>query len=151
MRSDRLRVEREGRKPEAGLPEAGVASRLGGRNSGMPVDPKSEAGASATRREPRLWFEAAKDLEATIGMVMVCEMPTALPVSRMSTADKLRAMEELWVSLTTEERPLKLPSWHRKALLDTEERVQAGKEEFIDWDEAKKSLRRRTGAYRGNR
>lgn len=62
----------------------------------------------------------------------------------MSTVDKLLVMEELWVSLTTGDKPLKLPAWHKKALLETEQRVQAGKEEFIDWDEAKKSLRRRT-------
>ena len=42
------------------------------------------------------------------------------------------------------EKPLKLPSWHKKALLETEQRVEAEKEEFIDWDKAKKSLRRRT-------
>jgi len=53
-------------------------------------------------------------------------------------------MQELWVSLTTDKEPLKLPAWHKKALQETEQRVKAGKEEFIDWDEAKKSLRRRT-------
>lgn len=75
---------------------------------------------------------------------MTHHMPTILPVSKMSTADKLLAMEQLWASLTTDEEALMLPAWHKKALLETELRVQAGEEEFIDWDEAKKSLRRRT-------
>jgi hypothetical protein len=52
-------------------------------------------------------------------------------------------MEQLWVSLTAEKKPLRMPAWHKTALLETEARVQSGKEEFIDWVEAKKSLRRR--------
>lgn len=75
---------------------------------------------------------------------MTHRMSSPLPVSLPSTADRLLAMEQLWTSLTTEKKPLKLPSWHKKALLETEQRVEAEKEEFIDWDEAKKSLRRRT-------
>lgn len=74
---------------------------------------------------------------------MFAIMPTTLPISKMSTADKLLAMEQLWVSLTAEKKPMKLPAWHKAALLETEARVQSGKEEFIDWGEAKKSLRRR--------
>ena len=70
-------------------------------------------------------------------------MTINLPLSRMSTVDKLRVMEELWESLSAEKKPVKLPVWHKTALAETEERVRSGKEEFIDWDEAKKSLRRR--------
>ena len=88
--------------------------------------------------------EGNKILEARSCVAMFHRMPTTLPVSRMSTSDKLLAMEQLWASLTTDNKPLKLPLWHKKALLETEQKVQAGKEEFIDWDEAKKSLRRRT-------
>ena len=66
-----------------------------------------------------------------------------LPLSRMSTVDKLRAMEELWESLAAEKKPFQLPTWHKAALAETEERVRTGEEEFIDWAEAKRSLRRR--------
>jgi len=85
-----------------------------------------------------------KKLEARNSIAMTHRMPITLPISSMSTVDKLLVMEELWVSLTADKKPLKLPAWHKKALFETEQRVQAGKEEFIDWDDAKKSLRRRT-------
>jgi hypothetical protein len=86
---------------------------------------------------------AKKSLDAVFSIAMFVLMPTTLPISRMSTVDKLLAMEQLWVSLTAEKKPLRMPAWHKTALLETEARVQSGKEEFIDWVEAKKSLRRR--------
>ena len=70
-------------------------------------------------------------------------MPTTLSLKSMTKADKLRAMEELWVDLTKNEAAFASPSWHLAELRATEERVATGKEEFIDWDVAKKSLRRR--------
>jgi hypothetical protein len=70
-------------------------------------------------------------------------MPTMLPIAKMSTVDKLRAMEDLWTSLTTESSPFPLPTWHKAELRETEKRVESGEEAFIDWEEAKKSLRRR--------
>lgn len=70
-------------------------------------------------------------------------MPKTLSIEKMSTQDKLRAMEELWVSLTAAPDSFESPAWHRDALEETEKRVSSGEEEFIDWDEAKRSLRRR--------
>ncbi|CAN5762433.1 hypothetical protein BH11VER1_BH11VER1_31770 [soil metagenome] len=70
-------------------------------------------------------------------------MPVTLPLSKMSTSDKLRAMEELWVSLTADSETFSPPSWHKAALLESEKRVQSGEESFVDWEDAKKSLRRR--------
>jgi hypothetical protein len=52
-------------------------------------------------------------------------------------------MEDLWTSLTAEESTFPLSVWHRSELLKTEARVASGQEEFIDWEDAKKSLRRR--------
>jgi Putative addiction module component len=70
-------------------------------------------------------------------------MPIILPISKMSTLDKLRAMEDLWTSLTVGGSSFPLPAWHKSELLETEKRVASAEEEFIDWEEAKKSLRRR--------
>jgi hypothetical protein len=61
----------------------------------------------------------------------------------MTKAQKLRAMEELWTDLTRDEAGFESPSWHIRVLQETEERVRSGKEKFIDWEVAKKSLRRR--------
>ncbi|MDO8539335.1 MAG: addiction module protein, partial [Opitutaceae bacterium] len=70
-------------------------------------------------------------------------MPTMLHLKSMSKVEKLRAMEELWADLTKNENRYDSPEWHLRELRATEARVIAGKEEFIDWEVAKKSLRRR--------
>ena len=61
----------------------------------------------------------------------------------MSWDKKLRAMEELWKSLSQEEALLESPSWHEKALGETATRHDAGEEQPIDWDAAKRELRNR--------
>ncbi len=61
----------------------------------------------------------------------------------MTKVAKLRAMEELWADLTGNDDKFDSPQWHLEELRATEARVLAGKEEFIDWEVAKKSLRRR--------
>ena len=70
-------------------------------------------------------------------------MPTIFPLKSMSKIEKLRAMEELWTDLSKDDASFESPVWHVRELHETEVRVAAGKEEFIDWEEAKKSLRRR--------
>ncbi|MEO6568480.1 MAG: addiction module protein [Opitutaceae bacterium] len=70
-------------------------------------------------------------------------MPTALPLKSMTKVEKLRAMEELWTDLTADEATFDSPKWHLDELRATEARINAGKEEFIDWEAAKKSLRLR--------
>ncbi len=57
-------------------------------------------------------------------------------------ADKLRLMEALWTDLSLAEEELPSPKWHEAALRETEARVAAGKEQQVDWDEAKRLLRR---------
>ncbi|MES2695197.1 MAG: addiction module protein [Verrucomicrobiota bacterium] len=66
-----------------------------------------------------------------------------LPLKSMTKVEKLRAMEELWTDLSKDEASFDSPQWHVAELRGTEARVQAGQEEFIDWEAAKKSLRRR--------
>jgi hypothetical protein len=70
-------------------------------------------------------------------------MQTTLPLKSMTKVQKLRAMEELWTDLTRNEGTFESPTWHLKALRETEARVATGKEQFIDWEVAKESLRRR--------
>ncbi|QDH70937.1 addiction module protein [Lysobacter alkalisoli] len=61
----------------------------------------------------------------------------------MSTAEKLRAMEELWESLSSEEGgALASPEWHEDALRETEARHAAGGEHPLDWVAAKRELRK---------
>ncbi|MEO8436227.1 MAG: addiction module protein [Pyrinomonadaceae bacterium] len=70
-------------------------------------------------------------------------MNTILPLDQMTTADKLRAMEELWADLIRNQRELESPAWHETVLKQREERLRTGQETPIDWESAKKELRER--------
>ena len=67
----------------------------------------------------------------------------SLAIQQMSWEEKLRAMEELWESLSREPGRLESPPWHGDALRETEQRYEAGLEEAIDWAVAKQELRQR--------
>ena len=67
----------------------------------------------------------------------------ALAIKNMSWDEKLRTMEELWESLSGEEVRLESPHWHEEALRETAARHDAGKEQPIDWESAKRELRKR--------
>lgn len=66
---------------------------------------------------------------------------STLAIQRMSTAEKLQAMEELWESLSQDEQAVLSPDWHADALRETEARYEAGQEQPLDWTDAKQDLR----------
>lgn len=70
-------------------------------------------------------------------------MELTLPIKKMTTAEKLRAMESLWKELTVDEEKFESPKWHGEVLREATERVKQGKESFMDWETAKKQLRHR--------
>lgn len=59
----------------------------------------------------------------------------------MTTDEKLRAMEALWVDLSRHEEEIESPKWHQEVLLERQERLRSGHESSVDWEEAKKELR----------
>ncbi len=61
----------------------------------------------------------------------------------MSRVEKLKLMEVLWVQLSRPDESLASPAWHAQALAETEQRLAEGKEQVMDWESAKKELRRR--------
>lgn len=68
-------------------------------------------------------------------------MQATLPLDRMTKADKLRAMEELWADLSRDESQVESPAWHGEVLRERAEAVKSGREQFLDWDDAKRQLR----------
>lgn len=50
-------------------------------------------------------------------------------------------MEALWESLSQPETQFESPAWHAQELAETEQRLAEGKEHFVDWEVAKKTLR----------
>jgi hypothetical protein len=71
-----------------------------------------------------------------------------LPLNEMSVEEKLQAMDALWQSLSAEPAPkafgVESPAWHEEELRERERRIESGETKFIDSEEAKADIRRRT-------
>lgn len=65
-----------------------------------------------------------------------------LPVSSMTTAEKLEAMEQLWASLQTEQ-DLPSPAWHHQILEERTKRIESGDVTFSTLDEVRERLEKR--------
>jgi hypothetical protein len=70
-------------------------------------------------------------------------MESTLPLERMTTAEKLRAMEALWADLSRHEEQIESPTWHEGVLRERDERMNSGRESAMDWETAKRQLRDR--------
>lgn len=68
-------------------------------------------------------------------------MQTTLPLKKMSIEEKIRAMEEIWDDLCQNPESLSSPSWHEEILLDREDMMKNRKDDFSDWEYAKKNIR----------
>jgi len=69
----------------------------------------------------------------------------AIPLDRMTTLDKLRALEAIWDDLQRTSKGVPSPSWHGDVLRARQERARAGSSHFADWAGAKRRIRERTG------
>lgn len=68
---------------------------------------------------------------------------TTLPLSEMSHAAKLRAMEELWDDLCRSSEGVSSPAWHGELLAARAERVAKGEAAFHEWADVKERLLRK--------
>ena len=64
-------------------------------------------------------------------------------IKQLSHTDKLKIMEVLWKDLSNNEEKSDSPVWHEDVLKETENRMNDGIEEILDWDVAKKNLRKK--------
>lgn len=62
-------------------------------------------------------------------------------LDRLSTADKLKAMEHLWDELCRHSDEVPTPAWHGDVLAQREQEVSEGKAKFLDWEAAKAGIR----------
>jgi len=69
-------------------------------------------------------------------------MKAELPLAQMTLAEKLQAMEVLWADLSERAADEAVPAWHAVVLAERERRLAAGEERVLDWDGAKRQLRR---------
>jgi len=71
-------------------------------------------------------------------------MPVDLPLDKMTTEEKLQAMEAIWADLSRNPDEVPSPGWHGDVLRERAQRVKEGKEHFVDWETGKKALRDRS-------
>ena len=71
-------------------------------------------------------------------------MQVAIPLDKMTTADKLRALEDIWSDLQRTPGEVPSPAWHADVLHARENRVREGSSQFEDWADAKQRIRERT-------
>ena len=64
-------------------------------------------------------------------------------VQQMSRGEKIKLMELLWELLSRPDDAFESPAWHGQALNETKQRLAENKEQVLDWEAAKKDLRRR--------
>ncbi|MEX2044652.1 MAG: addiction module protein [Opitutus sp.] len=57
--------------------------------------------------------------------------------------EKLKIIETLWSDLSADDDSFESPAWHAEELRKTETELAAGRVEVLDWEDAKKELRKR--------
>ena len=62
-----------------------------------------------------------------------------IEMERLTTIEKIQIMEELWNDLSRDSE-FDMPQWHEKILSVREKELEAGEEEFLDWDKVRKEL-----------
>lgn len=62
---------------------------------------------------------------------------------KLPSKQKLEIIETLWSDLAQDEASFDSPAWHGEVLKETEAEFAAGKIEVLDWEDAKKELRKR--------
>ena len=70
-------------------------------------------------------------------------VPITLPLKEMTLHEKLAAMEALWEDLARTPETVESPAWHQRILDEREGRVAEGKARFLDWEQAKRDIRRK--------
>ena len=58
-------------------------------------------------------------------------------VGKMSTLERIHAMEELWDALSHEKHEIDSPPWHETILQKRKERIKSGKTKFISLEQLK--------------
>jgi len=59
-------------------------------------------------------------------------------IKKMTTIEKLQAIEALWDSILIDEPTLASPAWHEDVLKDREAKIKDGNAKFISLNELKK-------------
>ena len=69
-------------------------------------------------------------------------MSLTLPLEQMTIAEKMQTMENIWDDLCKKADGLPSPAWHKQALKEREDKIKSGMSKFVDWEDAKKNIRK---------
>jgi len=75
-------------------------------------------------------------------------MKLALPLDKMTTSDKISAMEQLWNELCRKPEDVPAPAWHKNILSGREKRVREGKAKLSNLADTKDKVRKASIARR---
>jgi hypothetical protein len=67
-------------------------------------------------------------------------MLEAAQIERMSTAERLQAIEQLWEALSRSDDAVPSPSWHGDVLEDRKRRAQHGEARFLTLEQLRGRL-----------
>lgn len=70
-------------------------------------------------------------------------MQIALPLNKMTIADKFQTLEAIWDSLKHDAADIPIPAWHADVLDARRNRIKEGSATYGDWVDAKRRLRER--------
>lgn len=65
---------------------------------------------------------------------------TITEIKKMSTTERLRAMEELWDALCHDDPEIDSPAWHGNILENRRREIETGNAEFISIKDVKESI-----------
>lgn len=63
-------------------------------------------------------------------------------IHRLPFREKLALLEAVWAEISSEPEKIEPPQWHRDILDERDRALQQGREQVLDWDEAKKQIER---------
>jgi hypothetical protein len=69
---------------------------------------------------------------------------TIPPIEEMTPSQRVELMEALWKAMSKSRAEVEPPEWHRKVLDEREKALNDGETQFVDWEEAKADILRRT-------
>lgn len=62
-------------------------------------------------------------------------------IKEMTIEEKMQAMELLWDDFCRNNPDFESPQWHADILRAREKNLKQGKDQFVDWEQAKKEIR----------
>lgn len=70
-----------------------------------------------------------------------------LSLQKMTVAEKMNAIEQIWGSLRDDDSRLASPSWHKELLASRKRMHAANETRFSAWADAKERIRKKVRAH----